>query len=244
MLSRFLCINNFKTELAMRRTLKLIGLAIGLTAVGCTTKPLNNGYEKQKPTYRVQVGTNKGGIVDNTDLTAIGNIPVDAYSGATSKGLNVSGKVIVPLKRNAVETGLDCMHNGQSFTYNDGANGFVGERKLGVNQLMIPITYSIGLFRSKHPEGLLQIKVGYAAQLNIISVSDGNGSLPNYSTKPFSNGATLGFSTIPVRLKNGAKLGFYIDGYRGTQAYEDFYNRTEFEMPGTAFIKYGIIYQF
>lgn len=228
----------------MQRNSLFVGAMLAFLLMGCATSNVTTERTSTKLTYRFQVGTNRGGVVENTDLTVVGSIPVDAYSGATSKGVNVSGKVIVPLKRNAIETGLDFMHNGQTFAYNDDANGFVGERKLGVNQLMIPITYSIGLFRSKHPEGLLQIKVGYAAQLNIISVSDGNGSMPNYSTKPFSNGATLGFSTTPFRLKNGAKLGFYVDGYRGTQAYEDFYNRSEFEMPGTAFIKYGIIYQF
>lgn len=212
--------------------------------MGCATPNVTSERTSSRLTYRLQVGTNRGGIVENTDLTVVGSIPVDAYSGATSKGVNLSGKAIIPLKKNAIETGLDFMHNGQTFTYNDDVNGFMGQRKLGVNQLMIPITYSIRLFRNKYPEGLLQIKVGYAAQLNIISVSDGTGSMPNYATKPFSNGATLGFSITPFRLKNGAKLGFYIDGYRGSQAYEDFYNKTEFEMPGTAFIKYGIIYQF
>lgn len=228
----------------MQRNSLFLGAMLAFLLMGCATSNVTTERTNTKLNYRVQVGTNRGGVVENTDLTVVGSIPVDAYSGATSKGMNVSGKVIVPLKRNAIETGLDFMHNAQTFTYNDDENGFMGERKLGVNQLMIPITYCIGLFRNKHPEGLLQIKVGYAAQFNLFSISDGNGNLPSYGTKIFSNGATLGLSTVPFRFKNGAKLGFYIDGYRGGQAYEDFYNRTEFEMPGTAFIKYGIIYEF
>jgi hypothetical protein len=228
----------------MQRKILLAGLVAIPLFMGCATPNLTTERNPWKPIYRAQLGINKGGVVENTDFSAIPNMQVDAFSGATSKGVNASGKVILPLKRNTIETGIDLMHNSQTFTYNDAANGFNGERKLGVTQLMMPITYSFSFFRKNNPEGFLQIKLGYAAQINLISISDGTGNIPNYSTSPFSNGATLGFSIIPFRLENGAKLGFYVDGYRGTQAYEDFYNRTEFEMPGTAFIKYGIIYQF
>lgn len=212
--------------------------------MGCSTTSVTTEERNWKPIYRVQLGTNKGGIVENTDLSVIPNTDVDAYSGATSNGINASGKIILPLKRNSVETGVDFMYNSQTFTYNDVTNDFSGERKLGVSQFMVPLTYSFNLFRNKNREGLFQIKIGYTAQFNLFAISNGNGNLPDYSTKSFSNGATLGFSTTPIKLKNGSKLGFYVDGYRGTQIYEDFYNRTEFEMPGTAFIKYGIIYQF
>jgi hypothetical protein len=231
----------FKT---MQRNTLSAGLVAIFLFMGCATPNVTTEKKEWKPIYRAQLGTNKGGVVENTDLTVVPNTQVDAYSGATSKGVNASGKVILPLKRNALETGIDLMHNSQTFSYNDAANGFNGERKLGVTQFMVPITYSFCLFRKNNPEGLLQIKLGYSAQFNLISTSDGTGNMPIYSTSPYSKGATLGFSTTPFRLKNGAKLGFYIDGYRGTQAYEDFYNRTEFEMPGTAFIKYGVIYQF
>lgn len=228
----------------MQRVFKLSTFAISLLLVSCSTQNVTTEKSDWKPTYRIQLGTNKGGVVENTDLSVIPNTQADAYSGATSKGVNASGKVVLPLKRNAIETGVDFMYNGQTFTYNDALNGFNGERKLGVSQFMIPITYSIGVFKKNHTEGLFQVKLGYAAQFNLFSISKGNGTLPDYKTNFFSNGATLGVSITPIRLKNGAKLGFYIDGYRGSQAYEDFYNRTEFEMPGTAFIKYGVIYQF
>jgi len=220
------------------------GFFLILFLSGCSTTTITTDQKSWKPIYRIQVGSNKGGVVENTDLSVIPNTEVDAYSGATSNGINASGKVILPLRKNSIETGVEFMYNHQIFTYKDAVNGFSGERKLGVSQFMIPVTYSFNLFRKKHPEGLFQIKIGYAAQLNLFAISNGNGTLPNYTTQFFSNGATIGFSTTPVRLRNGSKLGFYIDGYRGTQAYEDFYNRTEFEMPGTAFIKYGIIYQF
>lgn len=228
----------------MQRHIIKSGFLAILILTGCASSSVTTSKSNWKPIYRLQIGTNKGGIVENTDLSVIPNTEVDAYSGATSNGINASGKIILPLKRNAIETGVDFMYNHQNFTYSDDVNGFNGERKLGVSQFMIPITYSFSLFKSKGPEGLFQIKIGYAAQLNLFAISNGNGTLPDYTTKFFSNGATIGFSSTPIRLRNGSKLGFYIDGYRGTQVYEDFYNRTEFEMPGTAFVKYGIIYQF
>ncbi len=212
--------------------------------VGCAALQ-NSGDERSwSPTYRLQLGANKGGIVENTDMTVVDNAGVDAFSGATRRGLNASGKVMLPVKNNFVETGIDLMYNSQTFTYNDPANGFMGERKLDVTQFMVPLTYSIGLFRQNHPEGLFQIKLGYAAQFNLFSIGEGQGNMPDYSTGSFSNGATLGVSATPFRLGNGRKLGFFVDGYRGTRAYEDFYNRTEFEISGTSFLKYGIIFQF
>lgn len=228
----------------MQRIVKFSGLIIALFAASCSTQSVTSEQAEWKPTYRVQLGTNKGGVVENTDLTVIPNTEIDAYSGATSKGVNASAKAILPLKHNAIETGVDLMYNKQKFLYADAANSFNGERKLDVYQLMVPITYSIGILKKNHPEGLFQIKLGYVAQLNSIIVSNIEGNLPQYSTNLFSNGATFGISSTPFKLKNGAKLGFYLDGYRGSQVYEDFYNRTEYEMPGTAFVKYGIIYQF
>jgi hypothetical protein len=58
---------------------------------------------------------------------------------------------------------------------------------------MIPMTYSIGLFKEHHPGGLFQVKFGYNAQLNLFSVSDSHGNMPGYSTNSFSNGATWVF---------------------------------------------------
>ena len=219
----------------MQRKIITAGIISAFLLMGCAS---------QSPLYRIQAGTNKGGIVENTDMTVFGNAEVDAFSGATRRGMNAGGKVMLLLKRNFVETGIDLMYNSQTFTYNDAVNGFVGERRLGVTQFMLPVTYSIGLFRENHPEGLFQFKFGYSAQFNLFSVSDGHGNMPGYNTNSLSNGATLGLSTTPFRFDNGAKLGLFVDGYRGTRVYEDFYNRAEFEIPGTSFIKYGIIYQF
>ena len=228
----------------MQRRIITTGVITAFLLMSCASQQAIQDDQKWSPIIRIQAGANKGGIVENTDMTVIDNAGVDAFSGATRRGVNASGKVMLPLRRNFVETGIDLMHNRQTFTYNDATNGFMGKRRLGVTQFMLPLTYSIGFFRENHPEGLFQFKFGYSAQFNLFSVSDGSGTMPGYSTSSFSNGATIGFSTTPFRFDNGARLGLFVDGYRGTRAYEDFYNRAEFEIPGTSFIKYGIIYQF
>ena len=228
----------------MQRKIIAAGILSLFFLMGCASQQAIRDDNKWSPIYRIQAGTNKGGIVENTDLTLIDNTEADAFTGATSRGVNASGKVMLPLKRNYIETGIDLMYNRQTFSYKDAVNGFTGERRLGVTQFMLPLTYSIALFRENHPGGLFQVKFGYTAQINLFSISDGNGNMPGYSTNSFSNGATIGFSATPYRFENGARLGLFLDVYRGTRAYEDFYNRTDFEMPGTSYIKYGIIYQF
>ncbi len=221
-----------------------ISILLLVALMGCSTTQQTTEQTKWKPTYRVQAGANKGGITENTDMKVVPNAEVDAYSGATKTGFNAGGRVILPLKRNAVETGVDFMYNNQTFTYNDATNGYSGTRKVGTSQVMIPVTYSIPFFRKSNPQGSFQVKLGYLAQINMFNVSSSGTNLPAYSTKAFSNGFTLGVSTTPFRLKNGAKVGLFFEGYRGTQVYEDFYNKTDFEMPGTSFMKYGIIYEF
>jgi hypothetical protein len=228
----------------MQRKIITTGVIFVFLLMGCASKHTIRDHKNRSHIFRIQVGTNIGGVVENTDLTLIEDAGVDAFSGATRRGINTSGKVMLPLKRNFVETGIDLMYNSQTFTYNDAVNGFVGERRIGATQFMIPITYSIGFFKENNPGGLFQVKFGYTAQINLFSISDGHGNMPGYSTNSFSNGATIGLSTTPFRFENGARLGLFVDGYRGTRAYEDFYNRADFEIPGTSFIKYGIIYQF
>lgn len=221
-----------------------ISFLVLVTLMGCATTQQTAEQSNWKPTYRLQVGANKGGITENTDMKVVPNADIDAYSGATKIGFNAGGRVVLPVRRNAVETGVDFMYNNQTFTYKDAANGYSGTRKVGTSQIMIPVTYSIPLFRKNNPQGLFQVKLGYLAQINMFNISNSGTNLPEYSTKAFSNGFTVGLSTTPFRFKNGGKIGFFFEGYRGTQVYEDFYNKTEFEMPGTSFMKYGIIYEF
>jgi hypothetical protein len=221
----------------------LMMFAVLMLLGGCSVVPKTSTPEKRKPVYRILFGSNKGGIVDNTDMSVIPGAGVDAFTGATVRGLNASGKVLLPLKYNSAETGIEIMSNKQVLTYNNQQNNFVGERSIALTQFMVPLTYNIGIFKKNAREGLVQLKLGYLAQFNHFRF-DSKGQLPDYSTKVFSSGAVMGLSTCPFKLGNGSRIGFYLDAYRGSPAYHDFYNRPEFKMPGTAFVKYGIIYQF
>jgi len=223
---------------------KKITLLMLVLLSGCTSLKEVSVYQSRKPYYKVQIGIGKGGITENTDMAVIPNAEVDAFSGSTRTSFNLGGRVVMPLKRNAVETGIDYLQNTQTFSYNDEANAYFGNRNIKTMQVMVPITYSITLFRKNSPKGLLQIKFGYLSQFNFFNITDSGDRLPNYSTRTFSNGFMLGFSTNILSLGNSKSLGIFIEGYRGTQIYIDFYNRTEYQMPGTSFLKYGFIYEF
>ena len=227
----------------MKKTAITILMSLCLFAINsCSTSRQTNTDRSLK--FSIQAGTNKGGITENTDMTVVAGAEttVDAFSGATNYGINTGIHISKPLKYNKVEGGIDYMYNLQTFTYNDATNNYSGVRELKVSQIMIPLTYNFFLFRNLLPEADIQLKLGYAGQLNFVSES-GTGTLPDYSVKPWSNGATFGISAFPVQFKNGSKLGFYFDAYRGTQVYEDFYNQKSFEMPGSSFMKFGFKYQ-
>lgn len=211
-----------------------------LIIAGCTG--IKQSGTPLKPYWRFEAGLNSGGIVEKNDFTELPEVEPDAYSGATRTGYNAGVHCVIPLLNHGIKTGIVYMYNPQTFTYQDNINGFSGERKLSTSQIMMPLTLNFSLFRQKAPEGLIHLKLGYALQFNMVGISS-NGTLPDYSLNRWSNGFTLGITAIPFRFQDGSRLGFYIDGYRGTQIYEDFYNQESFDMPGTSFIKYGVIYQ-
>lgn len=195
--------------------------------------------------YSVQGGINKGGIIENTDLSILPGEPVDvdAFTGATQTGFNAGMRATKTLGRTQLESGIDYMLNNQSFNYNDPVNDFNGKRDLAVSQFIVPLTWNILFLKNALPRQELKLKIGVAGQYNILSVND-NGKLPDYSVNPFSAGATLGIAVYPVQLSSGSKIGVFAEGYRGTRIYEDFYNQQGFEMPGSSFAKFGISFQF
>ncbi len=197
--------------------------------------------------YSIQAGINKGGITEDTDLTVLSNPSdenlVDAFSGATQLGVNAGAHVNKPLKYGEIESGLDFMFNAQTFTFADHNNRFVGTRELNVNQWMVPVTYNFNVLQTVLPTAEIQLKLGLTGQLNFVSISS-TGTLPDYSINTYSGGALFGCSAYPVKFENGQKLGFYIDIYRGSQIYEDYYNQKTFETPGSSFVKGGIRYRF
>jgi hypothetical protein len=230
----------------MKTYYKIIILFLSLQiSNGCTiTEKSQRAYK-----FSVQTGLNRGGITENTNLNIVPNVKVgtgaivDAYSGATRPGMNIGLHINKPLKYGEVESGLDYMVNYQTFTYADKENMYTGIRKLSVSQFMIPVTYNFILFKKLLPSLDIQFKCGYLVQINYVSGKD-SGILPDYSVIKLSNGVVFGFSTFPVKFKNGSRLGFYIDAYRGSQIYEDYYNQKSYEIPGSSYIKGGLRFQF
>jgi len=218
----------------------IYGVVIVLFA-GCNVSKEGKTWH---PLYRVQAGLNKGGITENTDFSKTDDVVPDAFSGATNMGFNASGHTLLPLKHNSVETGVDYMYNKQKFTFRDATNGYNGTRTIGSSQIMVPITYNLGLFKKNDPLGMVQLKLGYLMQFNMFNVSNNGNSLTDYSLKHFSSGITFGVSITPLKLNNGNSLGLYFDGYRGSKIYNDYYNRSIYEMPASSFLKFGVIYQF
>ncbi len=210
----------------------------------CTSQ--QNLVEKQKLAYTIQFGVNNGGITENKDIVKTNDVAVDAFSGATNKnkiGLNLGFHLNLPFRKNSVETGIDLMYNNHIFDYKDVVNNYYGNRGIDINQIMLPLTYNFGFFKKNNPNGAFQLKVGGLVQCNILNVSK-TGVLPDYDYNNFSGGVTFGIKIIPVQFQNNARLGFYMDVYRGSQIYKDLYNQSNFEMPGSSFIKAGILYQF
>ena len=198
---------------------------------------------EKRTSFSLQIGSNMGGITENTDMSVVSGVKVpaeasvDAFTGATRLGFNVGGHIKHRLKRNQIETGLDYMFNCQKFNYIDAGNKFIGVRELNVSQFMVPVTYNF-VFQTAG----LNFKVGLLGQLNLVS-ANGTGILPDYSVIPFSAGPTLGVSFLPFHFRNGDKLGIYCDIYRGSQIYKDFYNQPDYEMSGSSFVKFGLKYQ-
>jgi hypothetical protein len=226
--------------------IKMIMRFMMLVSISACTTTSNLPAEKTKwrPRLQIQAGINKGGITENRDFSSTSNTSVDGFSGATrSLGPNAGAHIILPLKRNAVETGIDFMYNKQTFKYNDPIANYVGYRGLGVSQFMLPITYNIGLFKMTNKQALCFLKLGYLVQYNSIDVTDSGQNLPTYSYNHWSEGITLGLSSTPIVLKNGTSIGVYFDVYRGSKIYDDVYNNDTYKMPGSSFMKFGLIYQ-
>ena len=221
-------------------------LTVLICITACTTIfPLSPEKTVWKPSMQLQAGINNGGIVENTDFTSKPNVPIDALTGATKRvGFNLGAHILLPIKKNAIETGIDYMYNGQSFTFNDQTYNYLAIRQIAISQLMLPITFNIGLFRIKENKPLFYLKVGYVFQYNLLNVTDNGQQLPAYTYIHWSNGPTLGISTTPFQLKNGASIGIYMDAYRGSKIYDDIYNSNDYKMPGSSYFKLGLIYKF
>ncbi len=226
-----------------------INLLILITLFAGACAPLSEFESRRKTTVSIYAGANVGGITENTDMSLVPDAVappeaiVDVFTGATRTGAHAGVHVARRFGRLELETGLDFMYNYQSLNYIDAGNFYIGQRTLDVSQVMIPATLNLQLFNSLLPTSDLRFKIGYLGQVNMVKVAD-FGVLPEYSIHGWSNGLTAGFSAYPVHFGNGSNLGLYMDVYRGSQIYEDYYNQAEFEMPGSSFVKMGITLKF
>jgi hypothetical protein len=229
----------------MKRSGRLFVCVGGLMMMTACSITEISTYTRQ---VSVRAGLYQGGIVENTDMIRVPNLntagmnDVDAFTGATHTGMNLGIHVLQNLKYGGIETGADVMTNKQVFSYDDLNNGFTGTREFSLTQCSIPLTYSMELFKKRFPQAHFRMKAGYLAQWNIGAVKE-KGILPDYIIHQFSGGALLGFSLDILTLPNGSKTGLFLYFYRGSRIYTDFYNQENFEMPGSAFIRYGISYQ-
>jgi hypothetical protein len=221
--------------------------AVLFLLASCTVQQ-NDQAQTWKPRYEIVAGVNSGGIVENTDMAEVDAEP-DAFTGATQKhgaklGLHAGGHILLPVWSHEVLTGIEVMRNNQEFYYNDAQKGYYGIRTLGTTQVLLPVCFQAGFFKKQQAQGMLKVKLGYVSQFNFLSVTDSGTSLPGHTHNVYSGGVTLGISLIPFSFKNGARLGLYVDGYRGTRIYEDFYNQPGFKVPGSSYMRGGIVYQF
>jgi hypothetical protein len=223
------------------QTLFLIALVV-LTSCSSSRK-VSEGYQNRKVKFGVEAGVNSGGIVENTNLSKVEGTPVDGFTGATRTGFHAGGHATLPVGRNDLQAGINYMYSPQKFTYNDAAHGYYGTRKISLSQLIVPVTYNVNLFKRSLNPGTISLKFGGTIEYNLPSISDEGSNLTEYSIKKLSGGVTLGISTLPFKFNDNSRLGISFDLYKGTQIFDDFYNRPEYEMPTSSYLKFSVIYQ-
>ncbi len=232
----------------MKSKLLIFTIVLTIALSSCSTLKFFNDTHPVK--ISLLAGINKGGITENTDMSVIPGVAtpaeaiVDAFSGSTQTGFHGGIHFSQAAGIGEVETGVDLMHNKQLFNYIDAGNFYIGVRRLGVTQLMIPITFNFPILKKKLPSLDLGLKAGLIGQTNFITSHDSGIRLPEYTYNNSSIGVTAGLKIYPLHFENGSKLGLYLDIYRGSIIYEDFYNKSSFEMPGSSFVRLGLQYQF
>jgi hypothetical protein len=144
--------------------------------------------------------------------------------------------------RRLLETGFDLLTYHQSWTYLDAGENYDGTRDFKFCELRVPLTYNFQLFRNSDDEGLFQLKLGLSAGNIIYHKFTNNGTVPDYSLDNFSIGPSFGISTIPIRLNDKLKLGFYLDALKGSKVYKDHYITTD-NIGNISNIKFGAVLQ-
>ncbi|RLD52117.1 MAG: hypothetical protein DRI97_14865 [Bacteroidetes bacterium] len=206
---------------------------------GCSS---SDHVKKARPSMKVYLGASHGGIVENTDLSLIENTEPDAYTGATSVGVQGGIHYEYPFKKLSLETGIDAFMNNQTFTYYDDYAGFHGSRDLLVTQLRIPLQMNFRFLRENHENGMVQLKLGLSPGFCFNSVNDQDALLPSYEKNVFTVGPIIGIDFTPLTFENGSALGVSLELSRSFQSvYSDYYQLGE--MPGLSYLKFGFVYR-
>lgn len=201
--------------------------------------PINSGQKNIR--FLINAGINSGGITENTDLILINITEADAISGATDVGYHFGGHCQVPLKNNALQAGVEFMHNEQIMHFNNSLFPQQSVRNFNVNQWMLPLSYIFVVGGSHKTGGYLQIKAGPVLQYNIVSIKDNQPYLPSYSINALSGGLHFGIQSNIFNFSNGISLGLSVDAYRGSRIYTDIFNPVTIDTPGSSYLKGGII---
>ncbi|MBN1340447.1 MAG: outer membrane beta-barrel protein [Bacteroidales bacterium] len=195
-----------------------------------TTSPPTN--KNNYTCWTIRTGVNTGGFVDNQETDAVSGATYAGYSFGLHPEICISGKTI--------ETGIDLHEYGQTLTYSDPVNEFIGERALTYQELRLPLTYNFRFFKNLSNCDFFYLKIGLATGYLIHKNVDEEGLLPEYEMKKFSLGPTLGVSFSPFRISPGFTIGGFVDLYRGSKVYKDFYNNSR-ETGNTSCLTAGLL---
>ncbi len=212
-------------------------LILALTSCSVTKKTT-----KPPPSFRINAGIQKGGIIANTDFTTLENTPPDGFTGANSKGIHAAIHYEYFTSFVSFETGLDLLWNKQTFNYSDIGNNYVGVRQLFTTQFRVPLFVNMRFLKGKNPEGMMKFKLGISPGLSMINQLSAEGSLPDYSTSSFSLGPAMAIELSPFRINEKYNPGLYFGLFRSAQAvYNDFYQVGD--MPALSYMTFGITWK-
>ena len=186
--------------------LYIVLLLLAMTSCSFTQRARES---KPDPSLRLYGGIQEGGIIENTDLSTIGDISPDAFSGATYAGFHSGIHYEYFTRAFSIETGLDVIGNKQSFIYSDIINNHMGERQLFSTQLRVPLTVNFRLLKRKNPEGIVKFKLGISPGISMIKQLSTEGALPDYSTGTFTLGPAMAIELSPFKINNTYNPGIY-----------------------------------
>lgn len=219
----------------MKTTLHFLLVVILLFQFSCSTPEQATRSLSEEENYicwSARGGINTGGFVDN-------EVP-DAVSGATLTNFTLGIHPDITTSGKTFETGLDLIGYRQNFEYDDPANEYFGKRSFDYYELRLPLTYNFRFFKNLSNCDFFYLKIGISTGYIINKNVTEQGILPAYDLKPFSIGPALGVAFSPLGISRRFKLGVFIDLYRGSKVYKDFYNNSR-ENGNTTYLSAGLL---